>query len=452
MPPLSRHVKESGGSPDDSGVSGRQVHSLRRLSVAAVAALLLPAAVGGFGTRPGAPGTEALAASRAPAEPGKVRVDRVSEHSIALRWSDRAGNERRYLVRHRPAGAGEWTTERLPRNSTGFRNRGLDPGTVYEHEVRSCNRAGCSRPSPVRAQATLLGPFNGPHPDPECRILPPADELNRDVSGAPVHPASDQIIARINSQGGELLHPDFGSNPDYGLPFVVVPGDQPRVPIQFTLYGDESDPGPYPIPPHAPVEGGSDDHVIAVERPDAPGGECTLYELYEARYRDGGQNRWDAGSGAVFDLGSKLPQRPDHWTSADAAGLPIFPGLVRYEEVQAGAIDHAIRVTFDRTRQAFIHPATHFASDSCHPYDPPMGLRLRLKAGYDSSGITGQAGVVAEALKRYGMIVADNGANWFITGSTDPRWNDEDLNQLKEIPGAAFEVVAPSEPETTPCS
>jgi hypothetical protein len=204
------------------------------------------------------------------------------------------------------------------------------------------------------------------------------------------------------------------------------------VPITFTEYGDESDPGPYPIPPDAPVEGGSDRHVLVVDTDN-----CMLYELYHAEYNGVG---WDAGSGVVFDLLSNR-LRPETWTSADAAGLPIFPGLARYDEVASGEIRHALRFTVQRTRRGYIHPATHWASNSDDPNLPPMGLRLRLRADYDISGYRGQARVILEALKRYGMIVADNGTSWFITGASDPRWDDDDLNQLKSVPGDAFEAV-----------
>jgi hypothetical protein len=397
-------------------------------------------------------------ASKAPKGPGKVRVDRVTVDSIKLRWKDRAHGERRYEVRHRLEGTEEWDLEKLKRNATKFRNGGLEPGTVHEHRVRACGKRSCSGWSGVRTQATLLAPFNGPHPDPGCQVFPPSDAWNEDVSGLPVHSNSDNYLAQIDSDGGDLLHPDFGSNLDYGIPFVVVPGNQPRVPIIFDQYGEESDPGPYPIPPRAPVEGGSDDHVLVVERPDLPGGECTLYELYASNYRDGATNRWTAGSGAVFDLGSPLPQRPEGWTSADAAGLPIFPGLVRYEEVAAGQINHAIRVTLEETQNGYVHPATHRASSSSNCNRPPMGLRLRLSQSWfdaNAAQFRGHALVILEALRRYGVMVADNGSNWFITGATDARWDDENLNQLKDVPGAAFEVVdtgEPIRPAAAPCA
>jgi hypothetical protein len=263
-----------------------------------------------------------------------------------------------------------------------------------------------------------------------CPIFPADNPWNRDISTAPVHPRS---AAYIRSIGADVnLHADFGSNPEYGIPFAVAPAGQPRVPVAFIEYGDESDPGPYPIPPDAPVEFGSDRHLLVLAS-----GECRLYELYHAERAGSG---WQAGSGAVFDLSSNA-LRPDGWTSADAAGLPILPGLARYDEVQSGVILHALRVTVAATFRGYIHPATHFASDDKGPNRPPMGLRLRLRADYDITRFTGDARVILEALKRYGLIVADNGSDWFISGATDPRWNDEDLDQLKSVPGSAFEAV-----------
>jgi hypothetical protein len=263
-----------------------------------------------------------------------------------------------------------------------------------------------------------------------CQIFPADNPWNQDISTAPVHPRS---AAYIQSIGADVnLHADFGSNPEYGIPFVVVPAGQPRVPVEFAEYGEESDPGPYPIPPDAPVEFGSDRHLLVLAA-----GECRLYELYHAERAGAG---WRAGSGAIFDLSSNA-LRPEGWTSADAAGLPILPGLARYDEVQSGVIRHALRVTVAATFRGYIHPATHFASDDENPARPPMGLRLRLRADYDITRFTGAARVILEALKRYGLIVADNGSDWFISGATDPRWNDEDLDQLKTVPGGAFEAV-----------
>ena len=270
----------------------------------------------------------------------------------------------------------------------------------------------------------------------DCPIFPADNPWNTDISAYPVDPRSDAYIASINADGDTHLHADFGSDPTYGIPYIVVDKSQKFVPITFTDSGDESDPGPYPIPKDAPVEAGGDGHVLTVDTAN-----CTLYELYDAEFNGKG---WDAASGAVFDLRSnKL--RPEGWTSADAAGLPIFPGLVRYDEVIAGAIHHALRFTVAESQAAYIHPATHYASDDDNPDLPPMGLRLRLKADYDLSGFTGMSRVILEALKTYGMIVADNGTSWFISGATDSRWNDDDLNQLKAVPGDAFEVVTTGE-------
>ncbi len=266
-----------------------------------------------------------------------------------------------------------------------------------------------------------------------CPILPASNPLDHDISHAPLDPNS---AAYIDSIGAQVhLHADFGTPPSYGIPYVVVGPRQPKVPIHFTEYGEESDPGPYPVPPHAPVEGAGEEgdrHVLVLQE-----GTCKLYELYAAQRKGSG---WDAGSGAVFNLRSNR-LRPEGWTSADAAGLPIFPLLVRYPEVRAGRIDHALRVTVQRTQRGYIHPATHFASGDSDPSLPPMGLRLRLKASFSLAGYRGDALVVLRALKRYGLIVADNGSSWYITGAPNPHWNDEDLNQLKRVPGAAFEAV-----------
>jgi len=402
------------------------------------------------------PGLRLLGAK--PKSPGKFRVDSVGQSQIKLKWRDRARGERRYEVRHREQGSDDYTLEKLKRNSTSFTSGGLARGSVHEHQVRACGKRACSKWSGVRTQATLLSAFNGPHPDLGCEVLPPGDAFNQDVSGLPPHPNSDAYINQIGADGGDTLHPDFGSNLDYGIPYVVVPGNQPRVPIGFDQYGDESDPGPYPIPPRAPIEGGSDDHVVVVEQPDAPGGGCTLYETFASAYRDGPTNRWTAGAGAVFNLSSPLPQRPEGWTSADAAGLPIFPGLVRYEEVAAGFVGHAIRITFEETQNGYVYPATHRASSSSNCNRPPMGLRLRIRQDWfaaNAGQFGGHALVILEALRRYGAIVADNGSNWFFTGSTDARWDDDNLNQLKDVPGAAFEVVdtgEPIRPAGAPCA
>jgi hypothetical protein len=262
-----------------------------------------------------------------------------------------------------------------------------------------------------------------------CAVFPADNPWNRDVSRDPVDPRSDAYIASIGA--GRTLHPDFGSDPDYGIPWTTVPGSQARVPMTF-LYADESDPGPYPFPADAPVEAGGDRHVLVLDRDN-----CRLYETFDSRYVAPG---WRCGSGAVFDLRSNA-LRPDGWTSADAAGLPILPGLVRRDEVKSGSIRHALRFTARRTQRAYVAPATHFASSSTDLSLPPMGLRVRLKASYDLSRFRGDALVVLSALKTYGMFLADNGSDWFITGETNRLWDDDDLDQLKSVPGSAFEAV-----------
>jgi hypothetical protein len=287
-----------------------------------------------------------------------------------------------------------------------------------------------------------LGTKCGVFPRPGADVPADAPSLdderawNQNVAGAPVDPRSDQIIASINSGGGDALHPDFGSPREYGIPYKVVGKRAKRVKVRFTAYGDESDRGKYRVPLNAPVEGGpgsdGDRHVIVYDK-----ARCKLYELYRAFPQ---RKRWEADAGVIWDVRSAA-LRPDGRTSADAAGLPIFPGLVRYDEVRAGRIEHAIRATFDTTRNGWIHPASHCAGATESADAPPMGMRFRLKAGYDISDLTGDAGVIAEALKDYGFINADNGSNWYFQGSSDPRWDDDNLSQLKEIPGSAFEVV-----------
>jgi len=273
--------------------------------------------------------------------------------------------------------------------------------------------------------------------------LPDQRAWNQDISASPVAAGSDQIIDYIDSHGDTELHPDFGRNKKYGIPYVKVGSGTKPVRMKFR-YRSESDPGKYKIPLNAPIEGGrksdGDRHVIAFDT-DA----CKLYEIFSAFPK---RKSWKAVGGAIWDLRS-AGLRPAGWTSADAAGLPIFPGLVRYEEVAEGNIDHAIRVTFESTRDAYVNPGSHCAGDTSSPSAPPMGLRLRLKSSYDTSGLTGQAAIIAAALKRYGMINADNGSNWFISGTANEGWNNDDLNQLKEIPGSAFEVVESEAPVVT---
>jgi hypothetical protein len=302
----------------------------------------------------------------------------------------------------------------------------------------------------VASSASAVGPYPALSPcqifpDPPSSLSPRAPSLateaawNQDISKAPRDPHSGAYIAYINAHGGNSLHPDFGSPRAYGFPYVVVGAGQPKLPVHYTAYGDESDPGPFPVPARAPVEGGNgsdgDRHVLVVDR-----SACRLYELYRAFSIANPRPHWNADSGTAWDLRSAA-RRPEGWTSADAAGLPIFPGLVRYDEAVTGHIAHAIRVTFESTQEAWVHPASHCAGDSSDAAAPPMGLRLRLKAGYALGGFSGPAKTVAEAMKRYGLIVADNGSNWHFSGTSDRRWDDENLNQLKRIPGSAFEVV-----------
>lgn len=269
--------------------------------------------------------------------------------------------------------------------------------------------------------------------------FPPDNAWNQDVSNSPVDPNSANLIASIGLDTG--LHPDFGTTwngAPNGIPYVVVSGAQARVPITFTDYGDESDPGPYPVPANAPIEGGpqgtGDRHVIVVDRDN-----WKLYELFYAFPEAGGG--WRASSGAVFDLNSNA-LRPAGWTSADAAGLPVFPGLVRYDEVEEiKEIRHALRFTARRTRRAYVHPARHFASSDTNPNLPPMGMRVRLKASFDVSGFPPHVQVILRALKKYGMILADNGSDWYVSGAPDPRWDDDALSTLSRVRGSDFEVV-----------
>ena len=268
-----------------------------------------------------------------------------------------------------------------------------------------------------------------------CPMFPKSSPWHEKVADLPVSPLSNEYIASI---GADLnLHPDFGHERAYGIPYAVVPAGQPKVAIHFTAYGSQSNPGPYPIPAGAPVEGGQsasgDRHVIVLAQ-----GTCKLYELWDAYPQADGS--WDAGSGAVFNLRSdKL--RPNGWTSADAAGLSIFAGLIRYDEIKRGYINHAIRFTVPETQAGFIHPATHFASSSTNPDLPPMGLRLRLESSYPIATFPRTDRIILQAMKTYGLIVADNGSPWFFQGATDPRWNDNVLDALKTVPGSAFQVV-----------
>ena len=267
----------------------------------------------------------------------------------------------------------------------------------------------------------------------------PADNLwNQSISSASVDPNSDAMINFIG--GSTTVHPDFGAGlyqgSTIGIPYLVVSGS-PFVKVRFNAYGDESDPGPMPIPKTAPIEGyphpGGDRHVLVLDRDN-----CWLYELFGSHVLKNGN--WTAASAAVWDL-LRDEQRPYTWTSADAAGLPIFPGLARYDEVAAGAIQHALRFTLKFSQEAFTPPASHWAANSSNAFAAPMGMRMRLKASYDILGFPPQSKVILAALKQYGMIMADNGSSMFLSGAPDDRWNNDDLNALKGVPASAFEVV-----------
>lgn len=376
-------------------------------------------------------------AAASPTKPSRVHLSDVTQHTATLAWRDNSSGETRFVTRYRVAGAGDFIQVTRPRNSTSWTRTGLTEATAYEFGVRACGSGGCSSWSGTKSVSTLASDLG------LCSVFPPNDSFNRDISGDDVDSNSDNYIEQILDDGGNDFHPDFGSNPDYGIPYVIVPGSEPKVPIHFRSsgYGDESDPGPYPVPPGAPIEGGSDDHVLVVDR-----NACVLYELYRAAFKGPDSHssgwHWHADSGAVFDLGDPLlGQRPDGWTSADAAGLPIFPGLARHDEASTSTIDHALRITFAQTQRAYLDPATHYASSSCNVDRPPMGLRLRLGSAIDPNDFTGQARAVVEAMQTYGVIVADNGSNFFVSGQTSPSWDDDELNQLKDISGDAFEVV-----------
>jgi hypothetical protein len=270
------------------------------------------------------------------------------------------------------------------------------------------------------------------------RPFPADNPWNTDVSAAPVDANSATLIASCGDRG---LHPDFGTEyggAPNGIPYVVVSGTQGRVPVSFD-YASESDPGPYPIPPGAPIEGGAssdgDRHILIVDRDN-----WKLYELYDAHPVNGGE-QWTAGSGAIFDLNSNA-LRPAGWTSADAAGLPIFAGLVRYDEaVELGDIRHALRFTCPRTRRGYIAPATHSASSSTDVSLPPMGMRVRLRPDFDMSTFPPEVQVMLRAMQRYGMLLADNGSGWYVSGAPDPRWSDDRLATLSRVRSTDFQVV-----------
>jgi hypothetical protein len=311
---------------------------------------------------------------------------------------------------------------------------GLAPARVQAAAPPSLSAAPADQAIASFRAAIAPGP-NKPIP---FRLFTADSPWNTDISRLPVHHRS---AAYLRSMGLDTeVHPDFGTvwnGAPNGIPYVLVRGSQKRVPIGF-YYGSESDHGPYPIPRNAPIEGGSrsdgDRHILVVDAD-----RRLLYEVYDAHY-NAARGRWSAGSGAVWDLRANSV-RPDRWTSADAAGLPMLAGLVRYDEVKAGEIDHALRFTVRETQRAYLYPATHFASDLTDKDLPPMGLRVRLRADYPVSGFPREVQVILRALKKYGMIVADNGGPWYISGAPDPRWDDEALHQITQVSGRDFEVV-----------
>lgn len=273
-----------------------------------------------------------------------------------------------------------------------------------------------------------------------CPVFPQDNPWNTDISALPVHANSDNFVDSVGRDTG--MHPDFGTEWEgapIGIPYVVVDSGQQMVPINYTAYGDESDPGPMPIPLDAPVEGGpsgdGDRHTLVIDQDS-----CTLYELYRAFPADDGAS-WEADSGTVWDL-TRNEYHPEGCTSADAAGLPVFPGLARYDEVvEQGEVLHALRFTVSRSQRAYIFPASHYASSNTDANLPPMGLRFRMKANYDCSGYSSEVQVLCTAMKRFGLIVADNGSDWYVSGAPDPRWSDDNLHDLGNITGDAFEVV-----------
>jgi hypothetical protein len=268
---------------------------------------------------------------------------------------------------------------------------------------------------------------------PNCQIFPSDNWWNVRVDSLPVAANSAAIISTIGLSTG--LHADFGSGTwngsPIGIPITTVAGTQPKTSVSFQ-YASESDAGPYPIPSNVAIEGGSDHHAVIVDKDN-----CQLYELYALAKKG---KKWTAGSGAIWSLSSNH-LRPLGWTSADAAGLPILPGLARYDEVAAGVINHALRFTVQHTQRAYVYPARHYASTLTDPNLPPMGLRVRLKGSFDISGFPPQARVVLQALKTYGMMVADNGSNWYISGAPDSHWDNNDLHSLGQVTGSNFEVV-----------
>ncbi len=352
------------------------------------------------------------------------RVERQRPHVVSARRAPRILARRPQCRDHRD------------NDHDGLIDYPQDPGCRSRRDRKEApNPTPTPTPNPNSPGATVdLGVGASLH---GVRPLPSDNPWNTDISELPVDANSDALIASIGLTTG--LHPDFGTvweGAPIGIPYVVVSAEQAKSAVTFE-YADESDAGPYPIPADPPIEGGDnatgDRHIIMVDRDN-----WLLYELFYARRSNG---RWSAGSGAMFDLSSN-ELRPAGWTSADAAGLPIFPGLVRYDEVmEQGEILHALRFTAQRTRRAYVPPATHYASSNTSADLPPMGMRVRLKANFNISSFPDSVQVILRAMKRYGMLLADNGSNWFVSGAPDSRWDDDILATLRQVQGGDFEVV-----------
>ncbi len=378
-----------------------------------------------------------------PPPPSGLAASASGTDEIFLSWPAQGSGIASIRVERSGAGVGWLEVAALPPGATTHLDGGLAEATTYRYRLRRCNDYGCSDPSgeasaTTDAPAPPIGDLGPGASLGGWRPFPADNPWNTDISGLPVDPNSATLISAC---GDRNLHPDFGTvwaGAPIGIPYTVVEGSQTRVPVSF-YYASESDPGPYPIPPDAPIEGGpggtGDRHVIVIDRDSR-----TLYEVFDATPVDGGAS-WTGGSGAVFDMTSNA-LRPAGWTSADAAGLPIFPGLVRYDEaVEQAAIEHALRFTCPVTRRAYVAPARHWASSNTDPNLPPMGMRVRLQASFDITPFPAEVQVILRALKTYGMFLADNGSGWYISGAPDPRWDDSRLGTLKSIPSSAFEVV-----------
>ena len=367
-----------------------------------------------------------------PSNPGPSTAPGLSGDIAAVEPGDSPSARPETMVTPSAGPTGfEGTASTAPTTSAAPPSRQPTPAPAAAHTPKPIATGGPT-PAPTKTPTQPPAPTPTPAPPPglgACDIFPGSNVWNRPVDGLPVASNSATMVAAIGLGAG--LHPDFSDGGWYGIPFNVVGTSTPRSTVSFE-YDDESDDVGYPIPGDPAIEGGSDRHILMVET-----NECRLYELYAA-LKSG--SSWSAGSGATWDLGSNA-LRPAGWTSADAAGLPIFPGLVRYEELAPGAIHHAIRFTAPTTCNGYIYPARHEAGDGSCAAKPPMGLRVRLKASVDISGFGRQARIVLQALKTYGMLLADNGSPWYITGAPSHGWDDDDLHDLGQVHGDAFEVV-----------